>query len=65
MFGAGLFKYLNSNTSVCPIVYFSKVNSVATCLGKSCLLGLLSVILLFVKICLFIFPFDVRTSFGF
>ena len=31
----------------------------ATCLGNSCFLGLPSVILLFVKICLAIFPFDV------
>ena len=53
------FKCYNFNTSVCPIIQFSEVNLVATCFGRSCLLGLSSVLSLFVKICLFIFPFDV------
>ena len=40
-------------------IQFSKGNCVATCLGKSCCLGLLPVILLFVKMCLSILPIDV------
>ena len=35
---------------------FSKSNWVATCLGNCCLFGLSSLILLFVKICLSVFP---------
>ena len=38
---------------------FSKFTQVATCLGKSCCLGFSPVILLFVGMCLSIFPFDI------
>ena len=40
-------------------VWFSNDGCVATCLGKSSWLSLYSVILLFVGMCLSIFPFDV------
>ena len=52
-----IFESFNFNTSA--FVWFSKDGGVATCLGKSCRLGLSTVILLFVGMCLSIFPFDV------
>ena len=33
-----VFKCFHCNTSVCPIISFSELNRVATCLGKSCYL---------------------------
>ena len=50
---------------MCPI-YFNlvKVTELPPVLGKSCRLGLSSVILLFVQICLSIIPFDVWDKLG-
>ena len=46
-----VLKILISTILCVQFIYFSKGNSVATCLGKSCLVGLSSVIILFVKLC--------------
>ena len=62
----GPIQFLNVLISILlcvKFIKFSKGNCVATCLGKSCLLGLSSVILLLVKICLS-FPLMFGMGFG-
>ena len=60
MFGAVQFLNVLIITLLCVrFVWFSKDGWVATCLGKSCWLGLSPVISLFMGMCLTIFPFDV------
>ena len=66
MFGAVQFLIVLILTFLClRFVWFSKDGWVATCLGKSCWLGLSPVILLSVGMCLSIFPFDISDNFGF
>ena len=60
MFGAVQFLNVLILTLLCVrFVWCSTDGLVATCLGKSCWLGLSPVILLFVEMCLSIVPFDV------